>query len=153
MGLCRLRDILSPPASHNDAAGGPFFFATTKNRSGHEKPLSRRSEVAGHSSLQLRKLESDAEGRCRDGRSRRNHTVIPKSEPKIKNHCSDEAVSGQSLAAIPKLTPSNQESMHERGLKQGKPCIDSQVWARNQESMHASGRKPGKPCIDSQVWA
>ena len=29
LGLCRLRGILSPPAAHDYAAGGPFFFATT----------------------------------------------------------------------------------------------------------------------------
>ena len=29
LGLCRLRGILSPPALHDFAAGGPFFFAGT----------------------------------------------------------------------------------------------------------------------------
>ena len=30
LGLCRLRGILSPPAPHDFAAGGPFYFATKK---------------------------------------------------------------------------------------------------------------------------
>ena len=34
LGLCRLRGILSLPASHDCAAGGPFSFAATKNRIG-----------------------------------------------------------------------------------------------------------------------
>ena len=34
LGLCRLRGILSPPAPHDCAAGGPCFFAAAKNRIG-----------------------------------------------------------------------------------------------------------------------
>ena len=34
LGLCRLRGILSPPAPHDCAAGGPFFCAATKIRVG-----------------------------------------------------------------------------------------------------------------------
>ena len=30
LGLCRLRGILSLPAPHDFAAGGPFYFATKK---------------------------------------------------------------------------------------------------------------------------
>ena len=51
LGLCRLRGILSPPAPHDCAAGGPFFFAAAKIRIGHGRSLSRRSLQAGHSSL------------------------------------------------------------------------------------------------------
>ena len=90
-----------------------------------------------YSSLPLRKLESDADHLSRNGRCRRaiphccddGAAVIRKSGPEIKNLCSNEAVSGQNPAVIPKFTPSNQESMHERGCKPGKACIDSQVWA------------------------
>ena len=56
-----------------------------------------------------------------------NPAVIPKSGPEIKNHCSYGTVSWQSLAAILKLTPSNQESLHVRGLKCAKTCCDSQI--------------------------
>ena len=34
LGLCRLRGILSPPAPHDCAAGGQFFFAAAKIRIG-----------------------------------------------------------------------------------------------------------------------
>ena len=71
LGLCRLRGILPLPASHDHAAGGPFFFAAAKIRIGHGESLSRRSLQAGHSSLQQRRLESDTEDRCRVGRCRR----------------------------------------------------------------------------------
>ena len=113
-----------------------------------------------HSSLPQRKLESDADHLSRNGRCRRaiphccddGAAVIRKSGPEIKNRCSNEAVSGQNPAAIPKFTPSNQESLHAKGRKRGKTCSDSQIDPLNQESMHESGSKPGKPCIDSQVW-
>ena len=39
----------------------PFSFAATKNRIGCGRPLRRRPLQAGHSPLQLRKLESDAD--------------------------------------------------------------------------------------------
>ena len=65
--------------------------------------------------------------------------MIRKFEPEIKNHCTLEGVSRQKPAAIPKLTPSNQESLHARGRFQAKTCSDSQVWAQNQESMHRWG--------------
>ena len=54
---------------------------------------------------------------------------IPKSGLEIRNHCTQEAVSVQKPAAIPKFTPSNQESLQNRGRFQAKPCSDSQVWA------------------------
>ena len=34
LGLCRLRDIQSPPAPHDHAAGGPFLAATTTTAGG-----------------------------------------------------------------------------------------------------------------------
>ena len=73
----------------------PFFFATTKNRIGRGPRRCYGHCRRNHSSLPLRKLESVAEVRCRDGRCRR---AIP--------HCCDDGA-----AVIPKLTPSNQESL------------------------------------------
>ena len=88
-----------------------------------------------YSSLPLRKLESDADHLSRNGRCRRaiphccddGAAVIRKSGPEIKNHCTLEDVSGQNHAAIPKFTPSNQESLHAKGRKRGKTCSDSQI--------------------------
>ena len=48
LGLCRLRGILSLPASHDNAAGGQILSW-------------RRLLQAGYSSMRRRKLESDAE--------------------------------------------------------------------------------------------
>ena len=90
------------------AAGGPFSFAETKNRIGRVRSLRRRPQQAGRSSLRQRKLESDAEGRCGDGRSRRaifhrhdDYTAsIPKFDPEIKNRCTQEGINRQNHASI-----------------------------------------------------
>ena len=61
LGLCRLRGILSPPAPHDCAAGGPFFFAAAKIRIGCG-PRSRYDRSRrNHSLLSQRKLVSDAD--------------------------------------------------------------------------------------------
>ena len=60
-----------------------------------------------------RRTESDAEGRCSDGRSWRailhRHddyaAAIRKSGPEIKNRCTKERVNGEILASIPKSGP------------------------------------------------
>ena len=103
-------------------------------RIGHGNSLPIRLLQAGRSSLQQRRLESDAEGRCRYGFCRQNYSSLPlrklesdanhlsrndrcrraiphccddgaavirKSEPEIKNRCSNEAVSGQSMQRFP----------------------------------------------------
>ena len=137
-----------------------------------------RPQQQNHSSLPLRKLESDAEDRCHYERSRRNYSSlqlrkirigrgrslplrthqakpfflaatkirirrgrslplrnqqakpfspasIPKSGLEIKNHCTLDDVSVQNLAAIPKFTPSNQESLQCKRRFQAKTCSDS----------------------------
>ena len=78
--FCR-RAVL--PCSSDVVAGGPFFFAA-------------------------KKFESDAEDRCRYGRSRRailyRHddcaASISKSGIEIKNRCTKEGVIGEKLASI-----------------------------------------------------
>ena len=60
-----------------------------------------------------RRIESDAEGRCGDGRSRRailhrhyNYAAsIRKFGPEIKNRCTQEGVNGEKLASIRKFGP------------------------------------------------
>ena len=76
---------------------------------------------------------------------------FPNSPPEIKNHCARETVSRQNPTAIPKLNPSNQESLHTGGRFLAKTCSDSQVCARNQESLRTGGRFQAKPCSDSQI--
>ena len=87
LGLCRLRGILSPPVS-----------AMVILQAGNSYLSQRwccRGAVLSYSS---------------DGAA-----AIPKSGPEIKNHCTLEDISGQKPAAIPKLTPSNPESLHAGG--------------------------------------
>ena len=82
-------------------------------RIGRGNSLPIRLLQAGHSPLRQRKLESDAEGRWSDRRSRRailhRHddyaAAIRKSGPEIKNRCSNEAVSGQSMQRFPNCPP------------------------------------------------
>ena len=61
--------------------------------------------------------------------SEENLVLILKSEPEIKNHCSRGAILEGFPAAIPKLTPSNPESLHAGVCFLGKSRNDSQVWA------------------------
>ena len=80
----------------------PFFFAATKIRFG------RGRTQASHSSLQRRRIESDAKHRCRNNCCRRNHSPlasIRKSELEIKNRCMKEGVNGEKLASIRKCGP------------------------------------------------
>ena len=58
-----------------------------------------------------------------------NHAVILKFGLEIKNHCIARAIIEGFPAVIPKLTPSNQESLHAGVCFFGKSCSDSQVWA------------------------
>ena len=93
--------------SRQPLQAGPFFFAAMKNRIGRGRLLSRQPLQASHSSLRLRRIESDAKHRCRNNCCRRNHSPlasIRKSELEIKNRCSPRAKTRVILAAIPKLT-------------------------------------------------
>ena len=98
---------------------------------------------AGHSSLLQRRLDSDAEDRCRDSRFRRNHsplasirkfgleiknqctkegvngekhTSIPKSGPEIKNRCTQEGLNGEKLASIRKSGPEIKNRCTKEGV-------------------------------------
>ena len=105
LGLCRPRGILSLPASHDHAAGWPFFSAATKIGIGHGRSSSRRSLQAGHSSLLQRRLESDAE-------------VV----------AATTAAGGPFFFAATEIRNGHGTPLRLRIL-QAKPCIDSQVWA------------------------
>ena len=115
-----MRKIVAATAT----AGGPFFFATTKIRIGCVRSLRRRPQQAGRSSLRQRKLESDAEGRCGDGHSRRailhRHddcvASIRKSRPEIKNHCTLEGINKQNPASIPNFGPEIKNRCTKEGL-------------------------------------
>ena len=91
LGLCRLRGILSPPASATtNCRRAIFFYAATKNRIGRRPPGAAGTILqADHSPLRQRRIESDAEDCCHNGCCRR---AIP--------HCSSD-----DAASIPKFTP------------------------------------------------
>ena len=145
-GDCQSYDFQSPfllpvPAfvEATTAPGGPFFVEATKIRIGC-RPLMRRGQGATPAAFylglcRLRGILSPPSSTTTCRRRAIPHcsgdgaASIPKSGPEIKNHCIARAILEGFPAAIPKLTPSNQESMHARGRKRGNPCIDSQVRA------------------------
>ena len=134
LGLCRLRDIQSPPASatascrravlhrHDDCAAsirksGPEI----KNRCTQEGVIGEKHASIPKSGLKIKNrcsLWAVLEG---------FFTSIPKSEPEIMNRCTKEGVIVEKLASIPKfgLEIKNRCTKCNRG----KACIDSQVWA------------------------
>ena len=63
---------LANPILATTAAGGLFFDASTKNGIGRGKRCRNDRSRRNHSPLRLRRLESDAEPRSRHGRCRRN---------------------------------------------------------------------------------
>ena len=89
LGLCRLRGILSPPAPHDDyAAGGPFYFATTKIGIG-------RGIVAA-TTFRRRNCST-----CRiDGVA-----AILDFRPRLANRCSHKAKTGANRASILDFKP------------------------------------------------
>ena len=99
LGLCRLRGILSLPAS-----------ATVILQE-------------GRSSVQLRWCCRRAILSC----SSDDAASIPKSGLEIKNQCTKEGVNREKLASIRKSEPEIKNRCTKEGGKRGKPCIGSQV--------------------------
>ena len=125
LGLCRLRGILSPPASatvilqegrssaqlrwccrravlscsSDDAASIP--------KSGPEITNQCTKEGGnGENLASIRKSEPEIKNRCtKEGVNREKLASIRKSEPEIKNRCTKEGVNRQNLASIPKSDP------------------------------------------------
>ena len=97
-----------------------------------------------HSSLRLRRIESDAEHRCRNNCCRRNHSPlasIPKSGLEIKNRCTLEVVNGEKLASIRKF-----------GLEIKNRCMQQAIFSTRSldESLwrHVGG-VPKEICVDA----
>ena len=121
----------------------PFFSAATKNRIGRGRSSSRLPLQAGHSSLQRRRIESDAKHRCRNNCCRRNHSPrasIRKSEFEIKNRCTQEGLNGEKLTSIPKSGP----EIKNRRTKEG-------VNRQNPASIRKSGPKIKNHCTKEGV--
>ena len=125
LGLCRLRGILSLPASatvilhegrssaqlrwccrravlscnSDDAASIPKSGLEIKNQCTKEGV--NRQKLAS-----IRKSEPEIKNRCtQEGINRQNLASIRKSELEIKNRCTLEGINRQNLASIPKFDP------------------------------------------------
>ena len=161
-------------------AGGPFFYAATKNRIGRRPPgaagtgttpaafylglcrlraiLSPPASVTtyrrrNHSPLRQRRIESDAEDRCHNGCCRRaiphcssdDAASIPKFGLEIKNRCTKEGVNGEKLTSIPKFGPEiknhfSSKSVLQAGhssLRQRKLELDAESRRRDCRSRRA----------------
>ena len=129
--------------------------------------------------MRLRRIESDAEHRCRNNCCRRNHSPlasirksgleiknrcmkegvngenlasIRKSGPEIKNRCTKEGVNGKKLASIRKSGPEIKNHCSQKDKAWAIPAAILKLTPSNQESLHAGGCKQAKPCSDSQVY-
>ncbi len=125
LGLCRLRGILSPPASatvilqegrssaqlrwccrravlscsSDDAASIPKFDPEIKNRCTLEG-INRQNPAL------IRKSGHEIKNQCtKEGGKGENLASIRKSEPEIKNRCTLEGINRQNLASIRKSEP------------------------------------------------
>ena len=101
LGLCRLRGILSPPAPHDFAAGGPFYL-----------PARWRCRRNRSTLRQRKKMESDAatwrQRPLQAGHSTRRHdstAVIPDFRPRLANRCSQKVKTRAILASILDFRP------------------------------------------------
>ena len=88
LGLCRLRGVLSPPAPHDHAAGGPFYFATKKIGIGRGAVAT--TTAAGGTVLLCR----------HDGAA-----SILDFKPRLANRCSRGAILRQNRASILDFKP------------------------------------------------
>ena len=112
LGLCRLRGILSPPAS-----------ATVILQAGRSSAQLRwccRRAVLSCSSddaASIRKSGLEIKNRCtKEGVNGENLASIRKSEPEIKNQCTKEGVNRQNLASIPKFGPEIKNQCTQEGV-------------------------------------
>ena len=101
LGLCRLRGILSLPASAT--------VILQEGRSSAQLRWCCRRAVLSCSSddaASIRKSEPEIKNRCmQEGVNREILASIPKSGPEITNQCTKEGVNRQNLASIPKFDP------------------------------------------------
>ena len=163
LGLCRLRGILSPPASatvilqagrssaqlrwcyrravlscsSDDAASIP--------KSGPEITNQCTKEGGnGENLASIRKSEPEIKNQCtKDGISRQNHASIPKSGPEIKNHCTKEGVNGEKHASIRKSGPEIKNRCTKKGVNGGKlaSALDRQ-WRQKRMLMRPEAAFP-----------
>ena len=106
--------------------------------------------MRNHSSLRRRRLESDAEGRCSDGRSWRailkrhddDAASILKSELEIKNQCTQEGLNRENPASILKS-----------GLEIKNRCTQEGVNGENLASIRKSGPEIKNRCMQQVIFS
>ena len=124
--------------------------------------------------MQLRKLESDAEVRCRDGRSWRailkrhddDAASILKSELEIKNQCTQEDLNGEKLASIPKSGPETKNRCTQDGVNRQNPasirksdpeiknrCMKEGVNREKLASIRKSGPEIKNRCMQQAIFS
>ena len=88
--------------------------------------LKKKSYGNPCSDCQIHPLKSriTARQRANPGQSLQRFPSLP---PEIKNHCTQEVVNGHNRAAIPKFTPSIQESLQRQSQNAGNLCSDCQI--------------------------
>ncbi len=112
LGLCRLRGILSLPASTRRCCRRAILHrhddcAASIRKSGPEiKNRCTQEGLNGEKLASIPKFGLEIKNRCtQEGINGEKLASIPKSGPKIKNRCSSLAVLEGFLAAIPKFDP------------------------------------------------
>ena len=164
LGLCRLRGILSPPASatvilqegrssaqlrwccrravlscsSDDAASIPKSGPEIKNRCTKEGVNGENRAAILKSGLEFKNR------RTQEGLNREILATIPKSGPEIKNRCTKEGVNREKLASIRKSKPEikNRCSKGHQNILQPK-TISPRPSAPNHQS--SSGNGTGLP--------
>ena len=119
LGLCRLRGILSLPSSTTTCRRRAILHCSSDGaasilKSGLEiKNRCTLEGVNGEKLTSIPKFGPEIKNRCtKEGVNGEKLTSILKFGPEIKNHCIARAILESFPAAIPKLTPSNPESLH-----------------------------------------
>ena len=136
LGLCRLRGILSPPASAT-------VILQEGRSSVRQRWCCRRAVLSCNS--------DDA-------------ASIPKSEPEIKNRCTKEGVNGENLASIRKSRPKiknlctkdgvnrqNPASIRKFGLEIKNRCTHEGINRQNLASIRKSGSEIKNRCTQEGV--
>ena len=112
LGLCRLRGILSPPASAT--------VILQEGRSSAQLRWCCRRGVLSCSSddaASIPKSGPEITNQCtKEGGNGENLASIRKSEPEIKNQCTKEGVNRQNLASIPKFDPEIKNRCMQEGV-------------------------------------
>ena len=127
----------------------PFFFATTKIRIGRSRSMPQRKMQAGHSSLPLRKLESDAEDRRCYGHCRRYYSPLPQRriESDAEGRCGD----GRSRRAILHRHYNYAASIPKSGLEIKNRCTQEGVNREKLASIPKSGPEIKNRCTKEGV--